>query len=70
MHIKDLDRAAPDGKAVELGRGVIDLVPCCARSRRSSSRATSPSSTKRSLDPLPGIAESIGYVRGAVAALA
>jgi sugar phosphate isomerase/epimerase len=71
MHIKDLDHAAPDGKGVELGRGVIDLV-AVLRALESVKFAghVALEHEKDPQDPLPGIAESIGYLHGALAALA
>jgi sugar phosphate isomerase/epimerase len=71
LHIKDLDRAAPDAKAVELGRGVIDLVAVLrALAAAKFTGHVALEFEKDPQDPLPGIAESIGYLRGALAALA
>jgi sugar phosphate isomerase/epimerase len=71
LHIKDIDSTAPEGRTVEAGRGVLDL--------RSILRALlevgypnllSFEYEKDEDDPLPGLAESVGYVRGLLAGIA
>ena len=71
LHIKDIDSTAPDGGTVEAGRGVLDL--------RSVLRALldigyphllSFEYEKDENDPIPGLAESVGYVKGLLAGLA
>lgn len=65
MHIKDVTAASKDGKAVEIGRGVIDF-PALVKALRKSkySGICSIEFEKDMTDPLPGIAESIGFFRG------
>jgi len=70
LHIKDVSAAAPEGKTVEIGRGVIDI-PRFLRTLISSgfSGIASFEYEKDGKNPLPGLAESVGYVRGVLAAI-
>lgn len=70
MHIKDLDRRAADGKVIELGRGVLDIA-AVLRALKAAGFAghVALEYEKDPDDPLPGIAESIGYMRGVLAAM-
>lgn len=65
IHIKDESEASPEGKTVEIGRGVID-VPEFLRTliKLGYNGKVSFEFEKDEEDPLPGLAESIGYVRG------
>jgi inosose dehydratase len=68
IHIKDVDKATKDGKTVESGRGIIDIPKVIATLRKISySGKCSLEFEKDMTDPLPGIAESIGYFRGVLA---
>lgn len=69
LHIKDVSIAAKEGKAIELGRGVIDF-PSLVRSlnRIGYKGVCSIEFEKDMTDPLAGIAESIGYFKGVMAA--
>lgn len=65
VHIKDVDKAAGEGQTVEIGRGVIDI-PSFLKvliERRYSGKVSF-EFEKDGDDPLPGLAESVGYVRG------
>lgn len=70
VHIKDVSSAARDGQTVEVGRGVIDI-PRFIRElvRLEYSGTLAFEYEKDEKDPLPGLAESVGYVRGVLAAL-
>jgi sugar phosphate isomerase/epimerase len=70
VHIKDVTAASKAGQAVEIGRGVIDI-PKFIRTlvRIKYAGALSFEYEKDESDPLPGLAESVGYVRGVMAAL-
>ena len=70
IHLKDVDAAAPEGKTVEIGRGVIDI-PRFLKVLIDTGYANVASFEyeKDADDPLPGLAESVGYVRGALATL-
>jgi sugar phosphate isomerase/epimerase len=70
FHMKDVIAAAPKSKDVPVGRGVIDiprflrtLVEIGYAGRVSFEYESEPD------DPLPGLAESVGFTRGVLAAL-
>ena len=65
LHIKDIDSAAPDGHTVEAGRGIIDL-PMVLQALLDIRypHLVSFEYEKDEDDPLPGLAESVGYVKG------
>jgi inosose dehydratase len=65
LHIKDVDKAAPEGSCVEAGRGVLDLHAVLkALIDVHYAGFCSFEYEKDANDPLPGLAESVGYVRG------
>jgi sugar phosphate isomerase/epimerase len=68
IHVKDVDKASKDGKTVETGRGIIDIPKFIATIRKVKySGKCSLEFEKDMTDPLPGIAESIGYFKGVMA---
>ncbi len=70
IHLKDVDRAEKEGTTVEIGRGVIDIpefIRTVAESNYNGTLALE--FEKDAKDPLPGIAESIGYARGVIDSL-
>ena len=68
IHIKDVDKAAKEGKTVEIGRGIIDIPKVVATLRKIKySGNCSLEYEKDMKDPLAGIAESIGYFKGVMA---
>jgi inosose dehydratase len=70
VHIKDVTQASAKGVTVEVGRGVIDI-PKFLRTllKIDYSGIVSFEHEKDPDDPLAGLAESVGYVRGALAAI-
>jgi len=65
MHIKDVTKGVKDGKAIEVGRGVIDfpkLVSAIAEKGYSGHYSLEYEVNMQ--DPLPGLAESLGYFNG------
>lgn len=70
IHMKDVSAAEPKGNAVEVGRGVIDI-PKYIRTlvKIKYEGIISFEYEKDADDPLPGLAESVGYVRGVMAAV-
>lgn len=69
VHIKDVDKPTKEGKTVEIGRGIINIPKVIASLRKIEySGKCSLEFEKDMKDPLPGIAESIGYWKGALAA--
>ena len=70
LHMKDVSSADAGGKEVEIGRGVIDipkLVYTLARVRYSNTIHFEYEKDEK--DPLPGLAESVGYVHGVIATM-
>ena len=70
VHIKDVTEATKDGKAIEVGRGVIDI-PKFLRTllKIEYSGVVSFEYEKDAESPLTGLAESVGYVRGVLAGI-
>jgi sugar phosphate isomerase/epimerase len=70
VHMKDVTEAAPKGKEIQVGRGVIDI-PGFLRAlvRVKYAGVVSFEYEPDPKDPLPGLAESVGYVRGVLAVL-
>jgi inosose dehydratase len=69
VHIKDVTKAAKDGATVEMGRGVIDIPKLVTVLRKIKfSGICSLEFEKDMKDPIAGIAESIGYFKGVIAA--
>ena len=68
MHVKDVDKATKEGITVEMGRGIIDIPKVIETLRKIKySGSCSLEFEKDMTDPLPGIAESIGYLKGVMA---
>jgi len=63
VHIKDVTSADVQGGPIEIGRGVIDI-PKLLRSLLGYGGWVSLEYEKDEKDPLPGAAESVGYLRG------
>lgn len=68
VHIKDVTSATQEGTTIEIGRGVIDI-PRFLKTLTELDYKGSVSFEfeKDGKDPLPGVAESVGYVRGVLA---
>lgn len=65
IHIKDVDKADVSGVPVEVGRGIIDIPGFLRMLKEANySRVVSFEYEKDGEDPLAGLAESLGYVRG------
>jgi sugar phosphate isomerase/epimerase len=70
LHVWDTDKPVKAGGCVEAGRGIIDFPKFFKTLRDMEYTGTvSLEYTKDMKDPLPGIAESIGYFRGVLAGL-
>jgi len=70
VHIKDVSRATKEGKAVEVGRGVIDIPKFIRTLKKINyTGVVSFEYEKDAADPLAGLAESVGYVKGVMAAI-
>jgi inosose dehydratase len=65
MHIKDVTKAAQDGKAIEAGRGIIDFPALVKALRKIKYPGHCGIEFEKDMkDPFPGIAESVGYFKG------
>ena len=70
IHLKDVNSATTAGTTVEMGRGVIDLVKFMRTLEKIGySNVASFEHEKDENDPLPGVAESVGYTRGILASI-
>ena len=70
LHFKDINSTAPNGGTVEAGRGVLDLRNILqAVLSIKYSYLLSFEYEKDADDPLPGLAETIGYTRGLLATM-
>ncbi|MDP2885306.1 MAG: TIM barrel protein [Ignavibacteria bacterium] len=70
VHIKDVSSADAKGSTVEIGRGVIDIPKLLRTLARLKYTGTLHfEHEKDQKDSLPGVAESVGYVRGVLATL-
>jgi len=65
IHIKDVDKADPSGIPCEVGHGIIDIPGFLKMLLEENySKVVSFEYEKDAKDPLAGLAESVGYVRG------
>ena len=70
VHLKDVTAASAEGGPVEAGRGVLDLPRFLRTLVKLGYRGTASFEyEKDGKDPLAGLAESVGYVRGVLATL-
>jgi inosose dehydratase len=68
VHLKDIDSTAPTGKTIEGGRGVLDMAGVLrALLEIRYTHLVSFEFEKDADDPLPGLAETIGYAKGLLA---
>jgi sugar phosphate isomerase/epimerase len=69
IHIKDVTGASKLGYSVEIGRGIIDIPAFVKMLRKTGYSGMCSLEHERDMtDPFMGIAESIGYFRGVIAA--
>ena len=65
VHIKDVTSADAKGKTVEMGRGVVDIPALLTTLQKLGySRTLHIQFEKDEEDPLPGVAETVGYLHG------
>ena len=71
VHIKDVTSATTDGETTEIGRGVIDI-PKFLKTLvdKKYDGVVAFEYEKDEDDPMPGLCESVGYVKGCLASLA
>jgi inosose dehydratase len=70
VHIKDVTAANPKGHGIEVGRGIIDI-PAFLRTlvQLNYTGIVSFEYEEQANDPLPGLAESVGYTKGVLAVI-
>jgi sugar phosphate isomerase/epimerase len=70
VHMKDVDKPVKDGKTVVVGRGVIDI-PAFLKvlAQKQYQGVVSFEYEADGKDPLPGLEQSVGYVRGVLAVI-
>lgn len=65
MHMKDVNKAVAEGTPVEIGRGIIDIPGVIKALRKINYQGTvAIEYEKDGDDPVAGLAESVGYLRG------
>ncbi len=70
IHIKDVSAPTKDGKTVEIGRGIIDIPKFLGTLLKLGyTGKVSLEYEKDQDDPLPGAAESIGYLKGVLSVI-
>jgi sugar phosphate isomerase/epimerase len=68
LHIKDVNSTAKDAKAIEIGRGAIDFSAVIESLRKVKFQGVCSIEFEKDMsDPLPGMAESVGYFKGVLA---
>lgn len=68
LHIKDVDRAVAEGTPVEIGRGIIPIPKAIKVLKKINYQgAIAIEYEKDGDDPVPGLAESVGYIRAIIA---
>ena len=70
LHIKDVTAAVKEGKTIEIGRGIIDIPKVFRTLIRLNYRGVAEFEFEKDPeDPLPGTAESVGYVKGVLSVI-
>ena len=68
LHIKDVTAASKEGKAIEIGRGVIDFKALIKALEKINYKGVCSIEFEKDMtDPMAGMAESIGFFRGMLA---
>lgn len=70
MHIKDVTGAFKEAKAIEIGRGVIDFAALIKTLDKINYKGVCSIEFEKDMkDPLPGLAESVGFLEGTIASV-
>jgi inosose dehydratase len=70
VHIKDVTEATKNGRTIEIGRGVIDIPKVIKTLLKIDYQGVAAFEYEKDADdPFSGLAESVGYVRGVLAAV-
>ena len=68
LHLKDINTTEPNGITIEAGRGVLDLASILrALQKIKFSHLVSIEYEEWADDPLPSVAETVGYIKGLLA---
>jgi len=70
LHVKDVDKIGKEGKTIEIGRGIIDFPRFIKTLREINYEGKASFEFEKDMkDPLPGLAESIGFYKGVMASV-
>jgi inosose dehydratase len=70
IHLKDVDKASDDGSTVEIGRGVIDITKLLNTLIKKGYKGTAALEFEKDKEnPLPGVAESLGFIKGVLSVI-
>lgn len=70
VHLKDVTKAEAEGETTIIGRGVIDIPAVVKALKQINYNGYASFEYEKDKDnPLPGLAESVGYIRGVIASL-
>lgn len=70
IHVKDVTSRGKEGSTLEMGRGVIDIPVFLKAVKKSGYKGNlSFEYDKDAASPIPGLAESVGYMRGVIKSL-
>jgi inosose dehydratase len=70
IHLKDVSEASAEGNTIEIGRGVIDIPELLNTIIKNNYKGVAALEfEKDNEDPLPGVAESLGFTRGVLSAI-
>jgi len=65
IHLKDVDKASKEGETIEIGRGIIDIPKFIDTLVKNQYKYIASFEFEKNPDnPMPGISESIGYIKG------
>lgn len=70
IHLKDVNEASAEGNTIEIGRGVIDIPELLNTLIKNNYKGVAALEFEKDKeDPLPGVAESLGFARGVLSAI-
>jgi sugar phosphate isomerase/epimerase len=70
IHLKDVSAASAEGNTIEIGRGVIDIPELLNTLIKFNYKGIAALEFEKDKeDPLPGIAESLGFAKGVLSAI-
>ncbi len=70
VHLKDVDFASKDGASIEMGRGIIDIPEVLRTLKKKNYKGVLAFEYEKDAEnPLPGLAETVGYTRGVLSVI-